>query len=118
MVPSLIRRIHEAKERGERTVTVWGTGLPRREFIFAPDLADACIAVMNRYDEADPINLGTGTEHSIAEMAALIAEVVEYHGRLSFDPRGRTVRRVNVSTRPDFWAWAGGRAPRCVQPWK
>ncbi|HMF19996.1 MAG TPA: GDP-L-fucose synthase [Gemmataceae bacterium] len=85
VISALIQRIHEAKERGQREVILWGTGKPRREFIYSRDLADACMFVMAHYDEPEAINLGSGMETSIAELAGLIAEVVGYHGRLQFD---------------------------------
>jgi GDP-L-fucose synthase len=85
VIPALIRRLHEARARGDQVVDIWGTGLPRREFIFASDLADACMFVMNHY-QGDPINLGTGVDLPIAELARLIAEVVGFRGRLRFDP--------------------------------
>src|SRR5262249_14959843 len=69
VLPGLIRRAHEAKLRGDAALTVWGTGAPRREFLYAPDLADACVFVMRRYGGPGPINLGGGTELSIAPAA-------------------------------------------------
>jgi GDP-L-fucose synthase len=85
VIPSLIRRAHEALRRDEPVLTVWGTGTPRREFIYARDLADACLFVMRHYDAPEPINLGGGIELSIAEVARAVAEVVGYRGRLRFD---------------------------------
>ena len=85
VIPALIRRMHAAKLRGDKIITIWGTGLPRREFIFAADLADACHFVMNHYVDEELINLGSGADHSIAEVASMIAEVVDYRGRLRFD---------------------------------
>jgi GDP-L-fucose synthase len=85
VVAAWIRRFHEAKSRGEGEVILWGTGTPRREFIYAPDLADACLLVMTHYDKLEPINLGSGMELSIAELAREIAQVVGYRGRLRFD---------------------------------
>jgi GDP-L-fucose synthase len=85
VIPALIRKAHEAKERGEPVLTVWGTGTPRREFLHARDLADACLFVMRHYDGPAPINLGSGTDLSIAEAARAIADVVGYRGRLYFD---------------------------------
>ncbi len=85
VIPGLIRKLHEAKERGEREVAVWGTGTPRREFIYVRDLADACLFVMTHYDAAAPINLGGGADLSIAELAQMIAAVIGYRGRLWFD---------------------------------
>jgi GDP-L-fucose synthase len=85
VIPGLIRKFHEAKVRGEREVAVWGTGTARREFIYARDLADACLLVMARYDAAEPINLGGGAELAIADVARTVAEVVGYTGRRWFD---------------------------------
>jgi GDP-L-fucose synthase len=87
VISGLIRKLHEAKRRGDRQVAVWGTGTPRREFIYFPDLAEACLFVMKHYDEPTPINLGGGPVLSIAETAQAIAEVVGYRGRLCFDAR-------------------------------
>jgi GDP-L-fucose synthase len=86
VVAALIRRMHEAKVRGAPSVQIWGTGNPRREFIFADDLADACLFVMRRYEEAEPINLTGGWDVSIREVAGLIQDVVGYEGQLRFDP--------------------------------
>jgi GDP-L-fucose synthase len=85
VIPALIRRAHEARQNGEPTLTVWGTGAPVREFLYAPDLADACLFVMGRYDGEAPINLGGGETLSIAEAARAVAEVVGYTGELVFD---------------------------------
>jgi GDP-L-fucose synthase len=85
VIPALIGRLHEAKARGAQVVDIWGTGLPRREFIFAPDLADACLFLMNHYENGAPINIGSGVDISIAELAKHIAEVVGFRGRLRFD---------------------------------
>jgi GDP-L-fucose synthase len=85
VIPALLRRAHEARLAGEPTLTVWGTGTPRREFLYARDLADACLFVMRHYDGPEPINLGGGQCLSIAETARAVAEVVGYTGRLVFD---------------------------------
>src|SRR5262245_35819595 len=82
-IPRLIRKFHEARYRGQAEVRVWGSGRPRREFIFSRDLADACLFVMNNYDAAEPINLGGGADLTIAETAHTIADVVGYRGRLA-----------------------------------
>lgn len=87
VIPGLIRRMHEAKHRGDAHFTIWGTGQARREFVYAPDLADACLFVLEHYPDGGPINLGGGVNLSIAEVAAAVAEVVDYRGRLVFDPR-------------------------------
>jgi GDP-L-fucose synthase len=85
VVAGLMRRMHEAKVNGLGAVEVWGTGGARREFLFVDDLADACLFVMEGYDDPDPINLGGGADTSIKELAELIREVVGYAGELRFD---------------------------------
>jgi GDP-L-fucose synthase len=100
VIPALIRKMHEAKRRGQREIVLWGTGSPRREFIYSKDLADACLFVMAHYEEAVPINLGGGPELSIAEAAREIAEVVGYPGRLRFDsakPDGMPLKALDSS---------------------
>lgn len=85
VVAALIRRFHEAQTSARPAVEVWGTGTARREFIFADDLANACVFVMNGYDGADPINIGGGEDLSIKELATTIKDVVGYSGELRFD---------------------------------
>jgi GDP-L-fucose synthase len=85
VIPSLLRRAYEAKRQNTPTLAVWGTGAPRREFIYGRDLADACLFVMRHYDAPEPINLGGGTDLSIAEVARAVADVVGYGGRIWFD---------------------------------
>jgi len=86
VVAALIRRFHEAKVAGLPNVVVWGTGTPRREFLYADDLADACIHLMKNYSSGELINIGTGEDITIAEFARLVAGVVGYTGNISFDP--------------------------------
>jgi GDP-L-fucose synthase len=86
VLPALIRKFHEARQRGEQSVTIWGTGTPRREFLHVDDLADACVFLMQRYSDGEPINVGWGEDLSIAELARLIAEVTGFEGELRFDP--------------------------------
>jgi len=86
VIPGLMRRIHEAKTQGAGEVTIWGTGTPRREFLYVEDLADACLFLMEHYDEGEIINVGVGQDLSIAELAGLVAQVVGFQGRLVFDP--------------------------------
>jgi GDP-L-fucose synthase len=86
VLPALIRRFHEAKERGDAELVVWGTGTPRREFLHVDDLADACVFLMQRYESDEPINAGVGEDLTIAELAALVAGVVGFQGKLTFDP--------------------------------
>jgi GDP-L-fucose synthase len=86
VVAALIRRFHEAKITGAPSVTVWGTGTPRREFLYVDDLADACVFLMKNYSGESPINVGTGKDITIAEFARLIAMTVGYTGEMNFDP--------------------------------
>lgn len=86
VLPALIRKIHEAKQRGDKSVPMWGTGKPLREFMHADDLADACVYLMNTYNEPGFVNVGTGVDCSIHELAQLIAGVVGYNGELVYDP--------------------------------
>jgi GDP-L-fucose synthase len=86
VVAAHMRKMHEASGRHMPSVEIWGSGTPRREFIYADDLADACVFVMNHYDAAEPINLGSGVDVSIAELAMQIKAVVGYSGDLRFDP--------------------------------
>ena len=83
---ALLRRFHEAKINGDPSVTVWGTGSPRREFMAVDDLADACVFVMKCYSELPFLNIGTGEDLTIAEFARIVAEVVGYRGKIIFDP--------------------------------
>lgn len=85
VIPALIRKMHEAKVNSVESVEIWGTGAPRREFIFADDLADACIFIMQDYDAPEPINIGGGSDLSIKELAEFIKQVVGYTGELRFD---------------------------------
>ena len=85
VIPALIMKMHSAKVAGEPSIELWGSGLPRREFLYADDLADACLVALDRYDAAEPINLGGGTELAIREAAAVIADVVGYKGEIRFD---------------------------------
>jgi GDP-L-fucose synthase len=97
---ALIRRFHEAKVQGAEKVVVWGTGKPKREFLAAGDLGDACIFVMKHYSDESFLNIGTGKEVSIREFAQLVAEIVGYHGKLVFDtgrPDGPPRKLLNVS---------------------
>jgi GDP-L-fucose synthase len=86
VIAALIRKMHKAKVFGTATVEVWGSGSPRREFIFADDVADAAIFLMENYSSPTPINVGTGVDTSIRDIAELIQKVVGYNGQLRFDP--------------------------------
>jgi GDP-L-fucose synthase len=97
---ALIRRFHEAKLAGAPNVVVWGTGQPRREFLAVDDLADASVFVMKHYSASEFLNIGTGQDVTIAEFARLVADVVGYSGRLSFDasrPDGAPRKLLDVS---------------------
>jgi GDP-L-fucose synthase len=85
VIAALIRKMHEAKTAGRSSVEVWGSGNPRREFIFSHDLADACLFLMNTYDGEEPLNVGVGRDWSIRDIAEIIREVVGYSGELKFD---------------------------------
>lgn len=100
VLPALIRKFHEAKISGVTNVTVWGTGSPLREFLFADDLADACYFLMQEYNEAGLVNIGTGHDLSIKELALLIKEVVGFTGDLVFDtskPDGTPRKLMDVT---------------------
>ncbi|MBX6371703.1 MAG: GDP-L-fucose synthase [Acidothermus sp.] len=86
VLPALIRRFHEAKESGASEVVLWGTGTPRREFLHVDDLARACELLLARYDDPLPINVGVGSDLTIAELAELVAKVVGFSGEIRFDP--------------------------------
>jgi len=86
VLPALIRKMHEAKLRGDASLRLWGTGTPLREFLHANDLAEACVLLLERYSQAGHINVGSGEELSIRQLADQIAQVVGFTGRLEFDP--------------------------------
>jgi GDP-L-fucose synthase len=97
---ALIRRMDAARRSGERAVTIWGSGEPRREFLFVDDLADACVHVLRRYSDVPPLNIGLGEDLTIAEFARTVAEVVGFEGVLEFDrsrPDGTPRKLLDVS---------------------
>src|SRR5215475_8499804 len=85
VVAALIRRFHEAKVSGAKNVVVWGTGAPRREFLYVDDLADACVHLMKTYSSEELVNIGTGEDITIAEFAHVVADAVGYKGAISYD---------------------------------
>jgi GDP-L-fucose synthase len=100
VLPALIRRFHEAKINKTKAVVIWGSGLPEREFMFADDLADACIFLMENYDEKGFINIGTGKDISIKDLTLLIKSIVGYEGEIKFDtskPDGTPKKLLDVS---------------------
>lgn len=103
VLPALIRKMHEAKVQNIKEVVVWGSGAPKREFLYSDDLADACVFLMERYHASDLgefVNIGVGKEITIRELAELIANVVGFHGKLIFDaskPDGTPRKLLDVS---------------------
>ena len=100
VLPALIRRFHEAKVLGSADVTIWGTGTPMREFLFADDLAEACFYLMQNYNEPGLVNIGTGKEISIRDLALLVKNITGYHGDIKFDdtkPDGTMRKLMDVS---------------------
>lgn len=100
VLPALIRKFHEAKESDAASVTVWGSGKPMREFLYADDLAEACIYLMHHYSEKQLVNIGTGEDLTIKELAELIKDVVGYSGEIVFDaskPDGTPRKLMDVS---------------------
>ncbi len=100
VLPALIRKCHEAKVRDDHAITVWGTGNPRREFLYVDDLADACMFVMEHYDEEPFLNIGCGEDLTIRELAELVAQVVGFRGGVRFDeskPDGTPRKLLDVS---------------------
>lgn len=103
VLPALIRKMHEAKQNGAPTVIVWGTGRPKREFLFSDDLADASVYLMERFgarDVGEFINIGSGIDHSIRELAQIVASVVDYRGEIVFDtkmPDGTPRKLLDIS---------------------
>ena len=100
VLPALLRKFHEARVRGIPEVVVWGTGKPRREFLYVDDLADACVYLMNLDEEPNLVNIGTGEDISIAELAELIRQIVGYQGNIVYDtskPDGTPRKLLDVS---------------------
>jgi GDP-L-fucose synthase len=100
VLPALIRRFHEARERGDESVTIWGSGTPRREFLHVDDLADAVLYLLQTYDAEPIINVGWGKDVTIRELAELVMSVIGYKGRLNFDstkPDGTPRKLLDVS---------------------
>jgi GDP-L-fucose synthase len=107
VIPALIRKAHEAKAGGARSVTIWGTGTPRREFLHVDDCADALVLIMSNYSEFEHINVGSGEDLSIAELAALVCEVVGFTGTIVYDhdkPDG-TPRKLMDASRLQAMRW-------------
>jgi GDP-L-fucose synthase len=107
VLPALLRKFHEAKRAGRGEVVVWGTGTPRREFLHADDLADACVFLLRNHDSPEPVNVGVGDDVSIGELAELVRDVVGFEGAIVFDtskPDG-TPRKLLDVTRLHALGW-------------
>src|ERR1700744_1163079 len=105
VLPALIRKFHEAKKNGDATVTIWGSGKPRREFLHADDLADACFYLMQNYNEPGLVNVGVGEDLEIGELALLVKRIVGYNGEIVHDtakPDGTPRKLMDVSKLHSF----------------
>jgi GDP-L-fucose synthase len=108
VIPGLLRRFHEAKLRGDDSVMCWGTGRPRREFLHVDDLADACVFLLTRYSGEEFINIGTGTDISITQLAEVVKRVTGFRGRIEWDssrPDGAMLKRMDT-TRINKMGWS------------
>ena len=106
-MPALIRKFHEAKQTDAKSVEVWGSGAPRREFLHVDDLADACVFLMNHYSSEEIINVGYGKDISIIELATLVKDIVDFEGAITFDsskPDG-TPRKLLDTSRLKLLGW-------------
>lgn len=100
VLPALIRRFHEARRDGAPSVTLWGSGNPRREFLHVDDLAAACLLLLERYDGEEPVNIGCGADLTIRELAATVQEVTDFQGSVAWDtskPDGTPRKLLDVS---------------------
>ena len=98
--PAMIRKIHEAKVRGDKSITLWGTGSPYREFLHVYDLADACLFLMENYNQNEIINIGSGKDLTIKDLALLMKKIIEFEGEIYFDsskPDGTPKKLLDVS---------------------
>jgi GDP-L-fucose synthase len=100
VLPAFIRKVHEAKQAGAKSITVWGTGTPRREFLHTDDLADACLFLLENYDQPDLVNIGYGEDVTIRELAETVSDVLGFNGALEFDaskPDGTPRKLLDIS---------------------
>ncbi len=105
VLPALIRKFHEAKQNNNNSVTIWGTGTPKREFLYADDLAEACVYLMENYNEKELINVGTGEDLTIKELAQMVKVIIGFKGDLIFDhskPDGTPRKLMDVSKLNSF----------------
>jgi GDP-L-fucose synthase len=108
VIPALIRKMVEAQEGGEHEIVLWGDGSPTREFLYVEDCAEGILLAANRYEGPEPVNLGTGEEIQIRELAALVAEVTGYDGEIAWDtskPNGQPRRRLDVTRARDLFGF-------------
>jgi GDP-L-fucose synthase len=108
VIAALIRKMIEAQERGEREIVLWGDGSPTREFLYVDDCAEAIVLAAERYDGAEPVNVGTGQEISIRELAELIGDLTGFHGKIVWDtdkPNGQPRRRLDVSRAEELFGF-------------
>jgi len=110
VIPALVRKFYEAKRNGKSTVEIWGTGSPRREFMHVDDVADACLFLMNNYSGQSFVNIGTGSDLTINELASLIKNIVEFDGKIVFDqtkPDGTPQKLLDISKLKDMgWEYS------------
>jgi GDP-L-fucose synthase len=100
VIPALIKKVVDAQEKGEQEIVCWGDGSPTREFLHARDAAHGILLAAERYDGADPVNLGSSDEHSIADLARAVAEACGFHGKISWDPtkpNGQPRRKLDTT---------------------
>jgi GDP-L-fucose synthase len=115
VIPALVRKMIDAQERGEREIVLWGDGSPTREFLYVDDCAEGIWLAAQRYDGAGPVNLGTGSEISIRDLAELIAELTGYEGEISWDttmPNGQPRRRLDVTRAEELFGFRARTALR------
>ena len=108
VIPALIRRFHEAKLNGAKSVTCWGTGTPRREFLHVDDLAEACVFLLRNYSAPEHLNVGTGTDVTIRELSETVARITGYQGEIAWDhtkPDGTMLKRMDIA-RLQAMGWA------------
>ncbi len=108
VLPAFIRKVHEAKQSGAKSISVWGTGTPRREFLHTRDLADACLFLLEHYDEPDLVNIGCGEDVTIRELAETVCDVLGFEGSLEFDaskPDGTPRKLLDIS-KIKFLGWS------------
>jgi GDP-L-fucose synthase len=108
VIPALIRKAFEAKEAGANSLTLWGDGSPTREFLYVGDAADGIVTAAERYNNAEPVNLGSGYEISIRDLAALVARLAGFKGQIIWDtekPNGQPRRALDVTRAREYFGW-------------